>query len=251
MRVWGDVARMGAASPGLGHGFGAFATAFPRYKRSDGELRVEHAENDYLEILAEGGLLGLGLALWLLGLASRRIAIGLLRQEDRLLRGVGLGAAAGMVALLVHSAFDFNLHIPANATLFVLLGALALGAAGAGTAGPPRRWALGLVTCVVLGLLAILWPRSLAELGSSRDALTVAHAMSVPGARALRLARADLTLVERVRARPADGEAWLLLGWARALQGRPEGLPLARHGAGLDPSRVELQRAAERLASAR
>ena len=40
----------------------------------------------------------------------------LARQPDRILRGIGLGSTAGMVALLVHSAFDFNLRIPSNAT---------------------------------------------------------------------------------------------------------------------------------------
>jgi len=40
-------------------------------------------------------------------------------------RGLGLGLLAGVAALLIHSASDFNLHITANAILFVLL--LALG----------------------------------------------------------------------------------------------------------------------------
>jgi hypothetical protein len=32
-----------------------------------------------------------------------------------------LGALTGVTAILVHSLFDFNLHIPANAALFFVL----------------------------------------------------------------------------------------------------------------------------------
>jgi O-antigen ligase len=249
VRTWSDAGRMAAASPWLGHGLGAFATAFPRYKRGDGELRVEHAENDYLEMLAEAGVLGLGLSLFVVAASARRILAGLLRQEDRLMRGLGLGALSGMIALLVHSAFDFNLRIPANATLFSLLAALAFGASRGDSHRPVRAAAPGFVLLPALGLLAILWPRTPATLGSARGDLAAAHATPDPVARGLRLARADLSLAQVVRRRPADGEAWLLLGWGRALRGRDDGLPLARHGASLDPSRAPLQAAVERLAS--
>jgi len=40
-------------------------------------------------------------------------------------RGIGLGLLAGLSAMLLHSASDFNLHITANAMLFVLLLGLA------------------------------------------------------------------------------------------------------------------------------
>jgi len=35
--------------------------------------------------------------------------------------GTALGAAAGIFALLVHSLFDFNLQLPSNALLFLVL----------------------------------------------------------------------------------------------------------------------------------
>jgi hypothetical protein len=52
-----------------------------------------------------------------------------------------------------------------------------------------------------------------------------------------------------VRLRPADAEAWFLLGWSRELAGHAEGLALARYGVELDPTRPELVRELERLAS--
>jgi O-antigen ligase len=129
--VWSDTLRLAVRSPLVGHGLGAYADALPPVKTGRGYVRVEHAESDVFEMLAEGGLAGLLLAaLGLVGLA-RVVVIGLSRQTDRLRRGLGLGAASGAAALLVHSLFDFNLRIPSNALLFAFLCALALAAASA------------------------------------------------------------------------------------------------------------------------
>jgi RsiW-degrading membrane proteinase PrsW (M82 family) len=47
-----------------------------------------------------------------------------LNNPSRLVRGITIGAMAGITAILVHSIGDFNLHIPANALLFSVLAAL-------------------------------------------------------------------------------------------------------------------------------
>jgi putative inorganic carbon (HCO3(-)) transporter len=56
-----------------------------------------------------------------LGTASRAQ----LKRRDPLLQGIGFAATMAIVALLIHSAVDFNLQIPANAAMFVDM--LALG----------------------------------------------------------------------------------------------------------------------------
>jgi O-antigen ligase len=121
--TWRDSLRLAASSPVLGHGLGAFHDAYPRFKRGHGIVRVEHAENDYLETLAEVGAPGLALSVaglvLLLAAAGRGVATG----PDRLVRGVGTGALAALVALAVHSAVDFNLRIPSNAALAALAAA--------------------------------------------------------------------------------------------------------------------------------
>jgi len=130
--TWQDSLRLALASPWVGHGMGSFHDAFPRHKRGYGEERVEHAENDYLEMLVEGGLLGFGLtvlAVLLLGVRSWR---GVRETRDPLLRGIGVGALAGLSGLALHSAVDFNLRIPSNAVLAAFLVALAASLA------PPR-----------------------------------------------------------------------------------------------------------------
>ena len=145
LAVWKDSLRLAASSPGLGSGFGTYADAIPRFKTAAGDLRVEHAENDYLEVLGEGGAAG---ALLLVALGCALVGPGLRRireETHRVPRALRAGALAGVVALLVHSSFDFNLRIPSNALLFAMLAALALapdGAPGGNRAGPVRPWLL-------------------------------------------------------------------------------------------------------------
>ncbi|HXB57842.1 MAG TPA: O-antigen ligase family protein [Vicinamibacteria bacterium] len=246
--LWHDTVRLAAASPFLGHGLGAFADALPRFKTAAGELRVEHAENDYLEMLAEGGVLGLGLALALVALLTRHAVRGLKEQEDRLLRGLGLGAAAGFWALLVHSAFDFNLHIPSSALLFAFLAALSVGASGHATRSPSRRWPLVAASAVVFCLLLA----TVATPPAGSSTLDTMHRLSATGAiTPLRGALAEASLVDSLRHHPADAEAWVVLGWLHSIRGaRKEGAALARYGANLDPRRKSLQETAAQLAAA-
>ncbi len=118
--IWKDTLSMIAANPILGVGLGAYETAYPIYSHSNGTLRVEFAHNDYLQILADGGILGGVIAVAFLALFARAFARGL-NAPDPLVRGIALGGGAGIFALLVHSMMDFNLQIPSNALLFLFL----------------------------------------------------------------------------------------------------------------------------------
>ena len=238
--AWRDAARLARSSPLLGTGWGAFGDALPRFKTAHGELRVEHAENDYVETLADGGAAGLVLALLALALPLAAVLKGLAAQDDRVLRGLGTGAVAAAAAALVHSGLDFSLRIPSNAVLFAFAAAVACGAAtGAARPLAPRRAALVLAagTGLAAGWLAAPWARPAVPTGDVRRAAAVAE----PVARALRLERAELALVRHLRRRPADAEGWLLLGWTRSARGAPaEGAALAAHARALDPLRPGL-----------
>jgi O-antigen ligase len=127
-----DSIRMFAAHPFLGSGFGTFAAAFPRYRVFYDGFFVNHAHDDYLELLLETGLAGFGVAMWFL--------VVLYREAFRNIRSVRLSQAtvistaalAGCTGLLVHSFMDFNLHIPANAALFYVLCTIATTPLGVG-----------------------------------------------------------------------------------------------------------------------
>jgi hypothetical protein len=64
------------------------------------------------------------LAIWFVVSVFRAVRMGL-RTRDPLLRGLALASGTGVFALLVHSLFDFNLQIPSNALLFLVLATLA------------------------------------------------------------------------------------------------------------------------------
>jgi O-antigen ligase len=107
---------------------------FREYRPEHVQLQPDRVHNDYLNLLADWGAAGgiivlAGMAAFAAGLWETRKHV---RRAEKDLGGRGmsnrfaffLGAAAGLLALAVHSAVDFNLHIPANAILGVTLLAL-------------------------------------------------------------------------------------------------------------------------------
>jgi O-antigen ligase len=86
---------------------------------------VDHAHNDYLEMLAETGLIGALCSLAFIVLLFRSALANLQSDQSRFLLAVRAGALVACSGLLLHSLVDFNLHIPSNALLFALLAFLA------------------------------------------------------------------------------------------------------------------------------
>ncbi|MFZ5453724.1 MAG: O-antigen ligase family protein [Thermodesulfobacteriota bacterium] len=99
--------------PWLGTGLGTFGEVF--YRLEPASLRGTffiHTHNDWLQLLAETGLLGFSLlaGAWLLFINQ------LLRQRrsrrDPFARGLGLGGLAALVAGAFHALGEFPFHIP-------------------------------------------------------------------------------------------------------------------------------------------
>jgi O-antigen ligase len=111
--------------PIFGAGLDAFGTAFPFYDTWNGNLRVEQAHNDYLQILADAGLSGfLCVAAFICLLFKRGIEI-IQREKSRYRRSIAIGSLAGCFGILIHSFFDFPLRTPSNAFYFLLFTVLA------------------------------------------------------------------------------------------------------------------------------
>ena len=110
--------------PWIGTGLGAFGVVYTGYDSRNGTYRLEQAHNDYLQTLSDGGIIGAALGLFFI---INLFRMGFTRRDSRddFRRGVATGAMAGCFAVLVHSFFDFTLHTPANALLFLVLAALA------------------------------------------------------------------------------------------------------------------------------
>lgn len=109
--------------PWTGTGLGTFRQAFPLVQPPELELAWHHAHSDVLELLITTGLIGpplVAFGLWALCRRLWTVFENGRRSEDR---AAGLGALGAVVGVLLHSAVDFGLTIPANAfTLAVVCG---------------------------------------------------------------------------------------------------------------------------------
>ena len=91
-----------------------------RLIRSNGVFRVEQAHNDYLQILADAGIIGLIIG-GIFYFSTFPNGFAKLKTSDTFRRGVAVGAFAGCFAILVHSMFDFVLHTTAITMMFITL----------------------------------------------------------------------------------------------------------------------------------
>ncbi|NOU01312.1 MAG: O-antigen ligase family protein [Gallionella sp.] len=118
IKLWQDY-------PLLGSGGGSFYAAYPRYRPATIGAFFDHTHEDYLEIAADTGLVGLGLLGLAVAMSFVVALVALKRRRDPLMRGMAFASMMGMIALMIHSTVDFNLQIPANAATFMVILALA------------------------------------------------------------------------------------------------------------------------------
>jgi O-antigen ligase len=130
--IWRATWAMIKDHPVAGVGFGAYAIAIPKYHLASGETTPQEAHNDYLELLASGGLIALGIFIWFVvsfvKAGRHRLAIEASNRPYE--RAAKLGAVAGILTVCIHSLVDFGLHIPINAVVFTTLLAIVLVDAG-------------------------------------------------------------------------------------------------------------------------
>ncbi len=104
-------------------GLGAYAPAYTVFDTLSGLEMVEQAHNDYLQIMADAGIIGLVIGIAFLILFFRE-GLRNIRVQNVSRRGIAVGAFAGCSAILIHSLFDFVLHITAISVLFLALMAI-------------------------------------------------------------------------------------------------------------------------------
>ena len=124
--IWKSTVAMIKARPFIGHGLGTFFVEYPQFRRADYFLRpkatnvTDHAHNEYLEVAAEQGFLGLIATGWIWGACLWR---GYRRwstsEGDRWQLGF-LGAA---IVFLLHGMVDVDLRfLPNGSLLWLILG---------------------------------------------------------------------------------------------------------------------------------
>lgn len=127
LAYWNAAWRMLLDHPLSGVGVGAFPSVYPRYGSSSAQLeRVEEVHNDYLHLLVETGLIGGGLLLAFLVFCVRswRAQVRQMATAGRGDLAIFYGSSIALVGLALHSWVDFNLQIPSNALLFLLMTAM-------------------------------------------------------------------------------------------------------------------------------
>jgi O-antigen ligase len=121
--IWAITLRMIGDHMPFGTGIGAYATAFTRFDTSGGAFRVEQAHNDYLQVLSDAGIVGLILGFLFLYWLARE-GLRNTRVQNTFRRGLAVGVFTACFGVLVHSMFDFVLHITAVSVWFLLMMAI-------------------------------------------------------------------------------------------------------------------------------
>ncbi len=125
---WKSTLDMFLARPLLGWGWGTFRHIYPGYKEPGVWYVVPHANNEYLQLLAEGGAVGFLIIISCLVFSLLRL-VKIYLSAPRAVSGIfALGAAGALIYAAVHSGFDFILRLPANTLSLASLVGLGLSA---------------------------------------------------------------------------------------------------------------------------
>lgn len=122
--LWRSAIHIFRDYPVLGAGLGTFTHLNRQYKTFVSRLHFNYPENDYVQLLAETGLIGTGMAAAAGGLFIYHLLIAWRRQESYRLVAIASGGMSALCSIAVHSLMDFNLHIPSNAILVSVIAAI-------------------------------------------------------------------------------------------------------------------------------
>jgi tetratricopeptide (TPR) repeat protein len=121
-----DALKIAHDYPVFGTGPATFTFVHPRYQSSTFPFKAVLTHDDYLNCLDDYGLVGFALAIFFVWAVTLSL-FNRIRSHFRWAeRTVVVAASAAWCALLIHSAVDFNLHIPANAMILLSLAGLGL-----------------------------------------------------------------------------------------------------------------------------
>lgn len=126
LQVWHDALHIFRDFPVIGAGMGTFGHVMVVYQSGSRIAAYTQAHNDYLQILAEGGVLMALAALALIATIGAGAAYRLRRDTDLVTNWIRYGAVAGLVGIGVQSMVEFSLQMPGIAVLFVVVAAIAL-----------------------------------------------------------------------------------------------------------------------------
>jgi O-antigen ligase/Tfp pilus assembly protein PilF len=127
--VWKDSSNIVKDFPLTGAGFGGFVDIYPKYRTVLTNTVIDHAHNDYIELLAEGGVSAFLICMWFLIILFHKSYGMLKKRHEQYSIYLLIACITGMISILIHSFTDFNLRIGANGLYLFFLAGLAVSAA--------------------------------------------------------------------------------------------------------------------------
>jgi O-antigen ligase/tetratricopeptide (TPR) repeat protein len=184
--------------PVFGVGLGGWPEIFERYELPPWQvLFFAQAHNDYIQLLAETGIVGLALFAWLAVRIIRKVVAGA-RSMEASAGPIFAALTGGIAAACVVEVFDFDLRIPAVALMLAVVAGLLLRltTTGSGSAdkSASRPWAIR-ARAVAVSMAAIVlvaatltqdttvYPYNLAQpdnLAQARELLVTYPANAIP-----------------------------------------------------------------------
>jgi O-antigen ligase len=125
--LWAETIPLIKAYPVFGCGLGGYETAFSRFKISGVLVTDDFTHNDYLQLLAELGLVGFLIGGALAFSVVRMALRGAMKSLDPEERYFAVACVGALATIALHSLADFNLYIPANAMLLSWIAGMAVG----------------------------------------------------------------------------------------------------------------------------
>jgi len=127
---WRDACRLIQDFPILGVGSETFSAIFPKYKTIELQYCYLYLENDYLQLLCEMGIVGFAFFLWFILSFFLQIESKNLKHQQMRVNSIQyisyFGCSTSVVVIMIHSFWDFNMHIPSNALLLSMIMGLAM-----------------------------------------------------------------------------------------------------------------------------
>ena len=161
--MWDGTLNLIQDNPLFGTGLGSWQWVYQKYK----DYRIlsfpEYTHNDYLNLTADYGLIGAIIMAIVLGAFFLRAAKVAKLATSSADRAFAVGAMVSTISILVHSWFDFNLHIFGNAVLLAVI----FGATSAINVASPsshpvgmmgRRMAYAVIVLICASLMYLFIP---------------------------------------------------------------------------------------------
>jgi O-antigen ligase len=127
LHLWGETLSLIQAYPLFGCGLGGYESAFRAFQVTLPAMSIDFAHNDYLQFLSELGTVGFVILALLVSTLVYQALRAAVQQEAIDGRCLAIACVGSLMAMLLHSVADFNMQIPANASVMAWVSGIALG----------------------------------------------------------------------------------------------------------------------------